>query len=245
MNIAHGREVLSEQGLNMVAVLGVDSLPAAFNSVVRESGIRIEDYASLLLIGHGGNRMWDALNEHGMAGANPVDEYSAACAVRFVRESLDDCPYRILYPGDIPIPLQQLGSLAGWHHASPLGIGINESWGPWFGYRAALLVQPELPVMTDLPSQSPTQSPKQSPCEQCVDKPCISVCPAGALSAHGAPDIDACVGHRLGQDSTCALQCLARLVCPVGERHRYGDEQVRYFYGRSLNSIRNYQTQIR
>ncbi len=238
MNITHGREVLSEQGLNMVAVLGVDSLPAVFNSVVRESGIRIEDYASLLLIGHGGNRMWDALNEHGMAGANPVDEYSAACAVRFGRESLDDCRYRILYPGDIPIPLQQLGSLAGWHHASPLGIGVSESWGPWFGYRAALLVQPELPVMTDLPMQSP----KQSPCEQCVNKPCISVCPAGALSVHGPPDIGACVGHRLGQDSTCALQCLARLVCPVGERHRYCDEQVRYFYGRSLDSIRSYQT---
>ena len=67
MNIAHGREVLSEQGLNMVAVLGVDSLPAAFTSVVRESGIRIEDYASLLLFGHGGNRLWQALNERGMA----------------------------------------------------------------------------------------------------------------------------------------------------------------------------------
>ena len=241
MNIAQGIEVLSEQGLNMVAVLGVDSLPATFNSAVRETGIRIEDYASLLLIGHGGNRMWGALNEHGMAEANPVDEYSAACAVRFVREALDDCPYRILYPEDIPIPLQQLGFLAGWHHASPLGIGVSGCWGPWFGYRVALLVQPELPIITDLP----TQSPSQSPCEQCVNKPCISVCPAGALSAHGPPDVGACVDHRLGLNSACTLQCLARLACPVGVRHRYCDEQIRYFYGRSLDSIRNYQTKTK
>jgi len=217
----------------MVAILGIDMLPGTFNAVVRESGIRIEDYASLLLFGHGGNRLWGALNAHGMAGADPVDDYSAACAVRFVREYLDDCPYRILYPGSMPIPLQQLGSLAGWHHSSPLGIGVSATWGPWFGYRAALLVQPELPVMTDPVTQSP--------CEQCQSKPCVSVCPAGALSAGGPPDVDACVGHRLGQGSTCALQCLARLACPVGTQHRYGDEQVRYFYGRSLDSIRSYQ----
>jgi len=233
MNIAQGRRALSEQGLNMVAVLGMDMLPGTFNSVVRGSGIRIEDYASLILIGHGGNRMWRALGEHGMAAVDPVDEYSTACAVRFVQEYLDDCPYSILYPGNIPIPLQQLGTLAGWHHSSPLGVGVNGAWGPWFGYRAALLVQPELPVTTDPPAPSP--------CEKCVSKPCISVCPASALVADGPPDVGACTGHRLGRGSSCALRCLARLACPVGAQHRYSDEQIRYFYGRSLDSIRNFE----
>jgi len=235
MNIEHGLKMLAEQGLNMFAALELDGLPHAFNQAARTSGIRIEDYSRLLLFGHGGNRMWKALNKHGMTGTDPVDHHSVFHVVRFVQRYLDACPYRILYPGNIPIPLQQLGSLAGWHHCSPLGIGVNGTYGPWFGYRAVVLVRAGLPFMTEPPAPSP--------CEQCADKPCISVCPASALSAGAPPDVGACIDYRMQTDSTCALKCLARLICPIGTRFRYCDEQVRYFYGRSLESIKAFQAE--
>jgi epoxyqueuosine reductase QueG len=138
----------------------------------------------------------------------------------------------LLYPGSIPIPLQQLGALAGWHHRSPLGLGVHERYGPWFGYRAAVLID------TVLPATSAAKG--QSPCERCADKPCIAVCPAKALSESAPPDVGACADYRLAQGSPCALQCTARLACPVGGKHRYEDTQLRYYYGRSLQSIRAY-----
>ncbi|MDJ0956589.1 MAG: hypothetical protein QNI91_07020 [Arenicellales bacterium] len=230
MNIAKGKKMLSEQGLNMLAILGADMLPTDFNTVVQKADIRLQDYTSLILIGHSGNMMWRRLHEQADKGRDPVDEFSVFYAKLFVEKYLDGCAYVVLYPGELPIPLQQLGELAGWQHRSPLGLGINKVSGPWFGYRAALLVGIKLPAMVDLPGESP--------CEQCADKPCITTCPANALSASRLPNVSACVDYRLQKRSPCAQQCIARLACPVGSEFRYCDEQINYFYGRSLDSIK-------
>jgi hypothetical protein len=195
-----------------------------------DAGVALEDYSRLILIGHGGNLMWRRLQKGGATGANPVDEYSTRLAVRLVKEFLDDCAYLVLYPGYSWVPLQQLGAVAGWHHDSPLGIGVNPIYGPWFGYRAALLVHADIPVYT--------VAGASSPCERCADTPCVSTCPAKALSVGGAPDVVSCVDHRISADSACALRCLAREACPTGADHRYVEGQIRYFYGRSLDSIR-------
>ncbi len=230
MNVSRGRQMLSAHGLNLFSVLGLDMLPEAFDAAVRNGGITLEHFSRLIVIGHGGNLMWQRLNEDGVSGRDPVDEFSERCAVRLVKEYLNDCAFRILYPGDIQIPLQQLGSIAGWHHASPLGIGVNEIYGPWFGYRVVLLVAAEIPVSM--------RAVGPSPCTHCTDKPCIGACPGRALAVSRSPDVARCVDYRVRDRSPCASSCLARLACPAGVAHRYGDEQLHYYYGRSLDSIK-------
>ena len=224
--------MLSRQGLNLFAILSADLFPDAFNTAVLEAGIELDDYPSLIVVGHSGNTLWRQLNASGMHGPDPVDQFSVKHVRHFIDAYLDRCPHVLLYPGPIPIPLQQLGALVGWHHPSPLGIGVNATHGPWFGYRVVVLVQTRLTAQR--------QPLGQSPCEQCPDKPCISACPVRALSSTDPPNVTACIDHRLRPASPCAHQCLARSACPVGAEFRYDDEQMEYFYRRSLQSIREH-----
>jgi len=234
MSVERGRQMLSAQGLNLFAVLGMDMLPEALLPELEKAGVATGDYSRLIMIGHGGNLMWRHLSEHGLQGDDPVDDYSVRLARRFVAEFLDDCDCHVLYPGKVQVPLQKLGTVAGWHHASPLGLGVNAEYGPWFGYRVVLLVQAEIPVSVDPAGPSP--------CDSCADKPCVRTCPVDALSPAAMPDVAVCVDHRMSNGSECAYTCLARHACPAGSPHRYGEEQTRYFYGRSLESIRAWLT---
>lgn len=230
--IGQGRQMLSEQGFNLFAVLEMDMLPTDLEVVLTTGGVDTDAYSRLIMIGHGGNLMWERLGEAGLEGSDPVDDYSVRIARRFIEEFLGGCEYLILYPGALPVPLQQLGSIAGWHHDSPLGVGVNRRYGPWFGYRVVMLVRAEIPVFTDQVGPSP--------CAYCPEKPCVAACPAGALSADGSPEIVTCIAHRVTAGSRCAYKCHARTACPAGSAHRYGEDQIRYFYGKSLESIKAY-----
>lgn len=234
MNLTQGKKMLFEQGLNLFSALGSAGLPKAFHVAMQQAHIDMDRYPTLILIGHGGNAMWrQARAQDRLQGADPIDSFSLFYVTRFINEYMDGCPHVVLYPGPIPIPLQQLGALAGWHHASPLGVGVNEQYGLWFGYRAAVLVQTKLAVDVAVRGDSP--------CVRCKDKPCVHTCPASALSTTNSPNVGVCVDFRLEHNSPCANQCLARSVCPAGEQYRYSDDQMRYFYRRSLASIRQYR----
>ena len=216
---ADGVQMLATHGLNLVAVL--DKARAQLDVLAQPS-------ARLVLIGNGGSAFWQAFISSGTRGDHPVDAFSRKLAVRFAEEYLQT-PALVLYPGPSQLPLQQLGALAGWHHPSPLGIGIHPEYGLWFAYRAVLLVH------ADLPSSRPVQD--TSPCTDCQDRPCLQACPAQALAEPGKPDVDRCLSWRLQTESSCARSCLARLACPVGIKHRYTDEQIQYHYGHSLVTL--------
>ena len=141
---------------------------------------------------------------------------------------------RLLYPGPLPLPLQQLGALAGWHHPSPLGLGIHPHYGLWFAYRAALLTDAELALTPRLEAASP--------CASCADKPCVSACPVGAVSVDAAFDLNACVDWRLRPDSSCRAGCAARQACPAGAQWRYTPEQTGYHAHRSLAALHAWRT---
>lgn len=222
---------LAEHGLNLQAVFDLADLPP--DIAVRFAGEfdDIDDYRQLILLAHGGRRLWQALMASAFADADdPVDNFSAD----LVRRWLDGRHrYRIIYPGTSHIvPLQRLGELAGWHHRSPFRVGVNHHWGSWFAYRAAVLADTTLPV-SDV-----THAP--SPCDACSDRPCIGACPANALQ-DGIMQLECCIDYRLGESSPCRHQCLARLACPVGSDHRYTPEQIDYHYARSWQAIRAYR----
>ncbi|MDH3375744.1 MAG: hypothetical protein OEQ39_02090 [Gammaproteobacteria bacterium] len=228
-----GRQFLADSGLNILGIFDVANLPAPICDPLRADGVAFERYRSLVLIAAGGVTFWSALQAFGMRSDNPVDAFSRYLAERFVAEYLQCDDALHLYPGRNAIPLQQLGVLAGWHHPSPLGLGIHAKFGLWFAYRSAILVTQSLP---------PTRAQlSESPCVSCADKPCVSTCPPGAVRADNPLALATCIGFRLKSGSVCEAQCLARGACPVGVEHRYPDEQTAYYARHSLASLRRYR----
>lgn len=230
--IEAGFEFLKENGLNLIAVFNCADLPERTTKFMAGSGIPVSDYGRLILIGHGGRQMWQNMQASGMETADPIDHYSVSLTQRFIEEYLNASPLLWLYPDThFVAPLQQLGESAGWSHPSPLGSGISPEFGVWFAYRAAFLVDSDLlPVNT---------ASAASPCNNCVDKPCIGACPAGAAKAEWF-ELEACANHRLALDSSCADRCLARLACPIHPEHRYSLDQIQYHYRHSLSTLREW-----
>lgn len=219
---------LDAAGLNLLAVFDLDGpLPAALADLRerRDPGRR---FRRLMLVGNGGTAMWDVVVASGLHGSDPIDDFSVRAVTTWLDRAHPGSRHAILYPGEAPIGLQALGALAGWHHRSPLGIGINARWGTWFAYRVALLTDADLP---------PTDSfPALSPCRTCGPQPCLAACPAGALGSGGI-DLGRCGRERLRPGSRCAESCPARLACPVGSAHRYSNAQLRHSYSRSLQML--------
>ena len=223
--------ILAEYGLNLQAVFNLAELPSEILTAI-EAVESTAGYQQLLVFGHGGPRMWQALAGSAFKrDEHPIDDFSADTVARFFTEENPANSYTLLYPQKQGvIPLQQLGRLAGWHHASPFRIGVNARWGSWFAYRAVALAD------TSFAPTAPM--PESSPCESCADKPCLSACP---VAVGDNIQLDACLDKRLEDASRCASTCLARLACPVMVKERYSQEQIVYHYARSLETIRRYK----
>lgn len=227
-----GFAFLAKAGLNLRAILDCATLPKEVGEMMTSSGIPLTAYTRLVLIGHGGRHMWDAIQEWGWETADPIDHYSMKVTQQFIHDYLGDPSVFWLYPQTpYVVPLQRLGSLAEWSHPSPLGLGISPVYGVWFAYRAAFLTTLDLPVVVD--------SPAASPCTTCAERPCIQTCPVGAVNEQ-AFNVEACAHFRLRDASPCAARCLSRLSCPFFAEHRYTPEQIRYHYDQSWKTLKAY-----
>ena len=225
-------EFFTQAGLNRQHVFALDALPAEILAPLnRQAGEQ-----QLILLGHAGRRLWECVQAAGLSSEDPIDDYTIATVDHAFRAFLPDNSYRIIYPGPTRVGLQALGQLAGWHHRSPFMIGVDPEWGSWYAYRAVLVADtafcPAAPVDRNNPANI-------SPCLSCVDRPCLSACPAGATGE--IFQLSACSDERLRPDAACALGCLARQACPVGQAHRYDETQIQHSYARSLNMLRQWQ----
>lgn len=225
---------LTAAGLNLQAVFHRAALPAELAAAMAAltSGL---GWRQLILIGHGGRRLWQAVQEAAGEGGldpdHPIDHFTRHAVARWFAAACPGCDSALLYPGEAPVGLQALGRLAGWHHPSPFMLGVRPGWGSWYAYRAVLLADSDFTATPPLP--------EAAPCTSCVERPCISACPAGAM-AGGRFTLARCVAFRRRPDSPCRHTCLARLACPVGTEHRYGADQLRHTYGHSLAVIEDY-----
>lgn len=207
-------------------------------AALRPSGIRVRGVArlsendratldlprgakSVVLLGNVGGSIWSAFSQWraSYAGKDPLDAWSkmviAPIATRLAAEAF--------YPSDPPfMPFQSWAMRAEGLKASPLGILIHPDYGLWHGYRGALVFRDEIGI--------PLSSSSASPCETCADKPCLKVCPAGAITKSGF-DVGPCRQHLFSDagQSGCMMEgCLARSACPVGARYRYPSDQLRF-----------------
>lgn len=219
---------LDDAGLNLHAVLDLDALPPDMRAQLRRRCDPARRYRQLILIGHAGTRLWDAVKAAGIGSQDPIDEFSVRTVEQWLATHCADASREFIYPGPSPLGLQALGEIAGWHHASPFKVGINARWGTWYAYRAVVL------AATALPPSPPLRG--ESPCARCAERLCIASCPGGALDG-GSLALERCVGYRRQASSRCAATCVARLACPVGSAHRYGEEQMRHSYSRSLDYL--------
>ena len=216
---------LDTQGLNLQAVFNLAELPADILAALPEHAAAT--YPQLILIGHRGGTMWQHVSQTGMAGPDPIDQFTRTQVTAWLEREHPTRRYCFVYPGPTVLGLQRLGTLAGWHHPSPFMVGIDPEWGSWFAYRAVVLADTQLP---------PT--PRRvgaSPCDTCASRVCVSACPAGALT--NGFDLKSCLAYRGSPGSACQDRCVARNTCPVGADHRYSDAQIRYHYGRSMKVI--------
>lgn len=220
--------LLHENGLNMQAVFDLCELPAAMQERLSGEGAGPQHFRQLLLFGNGGTRFWQRFLQSEFAGDDPVDAFSLALVQGFMATELPGVRYQVIYPGAALVPLQELGRLAGWHHDSPLKVGINDCWGLWYAYRVVVVADSDLPVSTRVDSRSP--------CVTCEDKPCVRSCPAEALAGRELR-LERCLDHRTADGSSCAGTCLARMACPVAPEHRYSADQIDYHYRFSLAHI--------
>lgn len=221
---------LINNGLNLIAVFDTAALPTSIMETLTD--VPWQTYTRLVLVGNGGGeKLWAAMQHEEMQAPDPIDHFSIRLAKSFIAEQLGGANYHIVYPlTNYLLPLQQLGALAGWHHDSPLGLGIHSHYGVWFAYRVAFLVDADIPTRVD--AQTP------SPCDSCVDKPCITTCPVQAVGEIGRFKVNTCGKHRIAPNSPCVDRCLSRLACPVGREHRYPLAQIQYHYTHSLPSMR-------
>lgn len=215
---------LDAAGLNLQAIFEIADLPPAIAAQLEGAG----NFRQLLLIGHGGRRLWDAVQASGIASADPIDDFTVATIEGWFAEQLPGCDHAIVYPGSRNVGLQALGQLAGWHHASPFMVGINARWGSWYAYRAVVLAATAF--------QPQREAAGVSPCAVCVSRACVGACPGEALNGP-ALALEKCIAWRKQPASSCRASCLARLACPVGREHRYAAEQLRHSYGISLRMI--------
>lgn len=222
---------LDAAGLNLQAVFSLDRLPDKLRAEIRRRFDPAEEFRQLILIGHGGKRMWEMVMRwvaaEGIVTNDPIDEFSKAR----MHDFLAAYQHRLIYPSTDSIGLQALGKLAGWHHASPFMVGINARWGSWYAYRALALADSDFPLT--VPQDQP------SPCITCDGKPCLAACPAGAVTAE-AFSLGKCIAWRRQSQSPCRETCLSRLACPIAREHRYTPEQIRHTYAISLRMIERY-----
>lgn len=210
-------EALGERGLSVrgaFEVLTQDLVPTPGSGVPA---------AALALVGHVGSALWAPFSsspEFCDGQPDPLDRWSRrigqALAARFGAYAL--------FPFDGPShhPFQRWAARAEALRASPLGIFIHPQFGLWHAYRFAL-------ALPEVPADLRRATIADSPCLTCVASPCVSACPAAAISPSGYL-AQPCVEHlRSDTEGSCnAAGCRSRLACPAGGAYRYQPEHRQF-----------------
>lgn len=180
------------------------------------------DTKTLVLLGPREPGFWDALtaSPEWDGNADPVDRWS----VRVIGGLANKLDGTALFPFGGP-PYQPFISWAlksGRAWQSPVTILVHDTAGLMVSYRGAIALTEHL-TLPPLPSR---------PCDTC-DAPCLTACPADALTAQGY-DVPKCHGFLDTSDGADCMNggCLVRRACPVSQS--YGRVKAQSAYHMSI-----------
>lgn len=119
------------------------------------------------------------------------------------------------------VGFQRLAECAGLAWQSPAWLSVHPVYGPWIALRAV--------VVLDAPGPAQRPAP-MAPCTSC-DHACAPALARALRCANpGAAPGDV--------DYDWRRWVALRDACPRGREHRYGEQQMRYHYQRSLAALR-------
>ena len=217
------------RGFDLFAVMDPARWPEPLRESFRTLDINLPMDARIVLLGSVGRTLWEIVRRDHWQDSDPIDRYSIGIVEELRKLHWHGQKIEWLHPGPCPIPIQRLCRQAGWSHPSLLGLDIHAQFGTWFACRAVIVVSRSIEC-------TPRES-SRSPCESCVEKPCRSHCPSGAVTDIEAFGLMACGSYRLAKESNCAHSCLSRLACPIGISQHYSDAQLDYHGALSLASL--------
>lgn len=179
---------------------------------------------ALVLIGTaGGAAWWDRVTsspEWREGAADPLDRWSKRILGRIAARFGG----RALFPSDGPPwpPFPAWARATGRMWESPVRLLVHAEAGLWVAFRGALALPFEVPL-----------PPAARPCDSCPGRPCLSACPAEALTASGydVPRCHAYLATAPGADCM-AYGCAVRRACPVSQSHARLPDQSAYHMSR-------------
>ncbi len=179
---------------------------------------------SLFLIGPREPGFWPhlATQPEWQDGApDPIDRWSR----RVIGRIACDLGAKALFPfGGSPWhPFQSWALRSGAAWQSPVRLLVHSWQGLLVSYRGAIAFRDTIPQ---------PKPDSQSPCEACVEKPCLTACPAAALTGAGY-DVPLCHSFLDSLEGTDCLTggCLVRRACPVSQSYARLPEQSAYHMG--------------
>lgn len=173
---------------------------------------------TLVLLGPAEPGFWPHLTaEPEWDGApDPVDRWSR----RVIGRLACDLGAKALFPfGGPPYhPFYRWALRSGRTFDSPVRLLVHDRQGLMVSFRGALALKQELEI-----------APGQKPCDSCAAKPCLTACPAGALTGAGY-DVPACHAFLDTPAGEPCLSggCLVRRACPVSQTYARMPEQSAY-----------------
>ncbi len=207
---------------------------------------RFPETETVVVIGNGGGEFWRHFRGYAQTRSgylqqhdHPLDDYTVEVIRVRLTPLLDAArtQYRILYPfqffSGLTVSFMHLAQAARLSVPSILGVQIHPQYGPWIAWRAAVLIDHDVPALS-----APAQD--FEPCATCPERPCIAACPTQAVSAVRDWDLLACMKHRLRVPADCAERCHSRYTCVYGREHRYPEDELAYHQRFSLATAQAY-----